>query len=71
MQLTGKQIVERDILQNVCVNGIQQQGVEVRIDRGFVVQMSVPVSLMVDLRPMLWGHFSKLNFPLRSRRAPE
>ena len=31
MQLTGKQIVERDILQNVCVNGIQQQGIDVRL----------------------------------------
>lgn len=31
MQLTGKQIVERDILQNVCVNGIQQQGIDVRV----------------------------------------
>lgn len=31
MQLTGKQIVERGILQNVCVNGIQQQGIDVRV----------------------------------------
>lgn len=31
MQLTGKQIVERGILQNVCVDGIQQQGVDVRL----------------------------------------
>lgn len=37
MQLTGKQIVERDILQNVCVSGIQQQGVDVRLDRVFEV----------------------------------
>lgn len=33
MQLTGRQIVERGIVTNACEDGIQQQGVDVRIDR--------------------------------------
>lgn len=37
MQLTGKQIVERGILQNICTCGIQQQGVDVRIDKVFKI----------------------------------
>lgn len=32
MQLTGKQIVERGIVYNTCEEGIQQQGVDVRLD---------------------------------------
>ena len=31
MQLTGKQIVENHIITNVCEEGIQQQGVDVRL----------------------------------------
>lgn len=31
MQLTGKQIVENGIVTNVCAEGIQQQGVDVRV----------------------------------------
>lgn len=37
MQLTGKQIVERNIIGGVCPEGIQQQGVDVRIDGVFEV----------------------------------
>ena len=37
MQLTGKQIVNRGIVTNVCEDGIQQQGVDVRIDKVFKV----------------------------------
>lgn len=37
MQLTGKQIVEKGIITGVCEEGIQQQGVDVRIDRVFEV----------------------------------
>ena len=37
MQLTGKQIVEQGIVYNVCEKGVQQQGVDVRIDRVFEV----------------------------------
>ena len=37
MQLTGKQIVEKGIVIGVCEEGIQQQGVDVRIDRVFEV----------------------------------
>ena len=33
MQLTGQQIVSRNIVTNVCEDGIQQQGVDVRIDK--------------------------------------
>ena len=37
MQLTGKQIVEKGIIIGVCEEGIQQQGVDVRIDKVFEV----------------------------------
>ena len=37
MQLTGQQIVSRNIVTNVCEDGIQQQGVDVRIDKVFKV----------------------------------
>lgn len=37
MQLTGEQIVVRGIVSNTCKDGIQQQGVDVRIDRVFKV----------------------------------
>lgn len=37
MQLTGEQIVNRRIVTNVCQDGIQQQGVDVRIDKVFKV----------------------------------
>ena len=37
MQLTGKQIVEKGIITGVCDKGIQQQGVDVRIDKVFEV----------------------------------
>lgn len=37
MQLTGQQIVCRNIVTNVCEDGIQQQGVDVRIDKVFRV----------------------------------
>ena len=37
MQLTGKQIVGKGIVTNVCEDGIQQQGVDVRIDKVFKV----------------------------------
>lgn len=37
MQLTGKQIVEKGIIIGVCEEGIQQQGIDVRIDRVFEV----------------------------------
>lgn len=37
MQLTGKQIVEKGIIIGACEEGIQQQGVDVRIDRVFEV----------------------------------
>lgn len=33
MQLTGKQIVERGIITNFCEEGIQQQGIDVRLDK--------------------------------------
>lgn len=32
MQLTGKQIVEQEIITNWCGDGLQQQGVDVRLD---------------------------------------
>lgn len=32
MQLTGKQIVERGIVRNHCEAGVQQQGVDVRVE---------------------------------------
>lgn len=35
MQLTGKQIVEKGIVTNVCITGIQQQGVDVRVSKIF------------------------------------
>lgn len=35
MQLTGKQIVEKGIVTNVCSDGIQQQGVDVRLVKVF------------------------------------
>lgn len=37
MQLTGQQIVARNIVTNVCEDGIQQQGVDVRIDKLYKV----------------------------------
>lgn len=37
MQLTGQQIVNRNIVTNVCKDGIQQQGVDVRLDRVYKV----------------------------------
>lgn len=37
MQLTGQQIVCRNIVTNVCEDSIQQQGVDVRIDKVFKV----------------------------------
>ena len=37
MQLTGKQIVENHIITNVCEEGIQQQGVDVRVKKISVV----------------------------------
>lgn len=33
MQLTGKQIVERGIITNFSEDGVQQQGIDVRIDK--------------------------------------
>ena len=35
MQLTGKQIIERGIVTNYCPEGLQQQGIDVRIDKIF------------------------------------
>lgn len=32
MQLTGKEIIEKGIIQNHCEEGIQQQGIDVRVD---------------------------------------
>ena len=32
MQLTGKEIIEQGIITNYCEEGIQQQGIDVRID---------------------------------------
>ena len=32
MQLTGKQIVEREIIKGYCADAIQQQGIDVRVD---------------------------------------
>lgn len=32
MQLTGKEIIEQEIITNYCKEGIQQQGIDVRID---------------------------------------
>jgi dUTP pyrophosphatase len=40
MQLTGKQIVEREIITGVCSEGIQQQGVDVRVSNIFIVNDS-------------------------------
>ena len=37
MQLTGKQIVNQGIINGVCPEGIQQQGVDVRLDKVFEV----------------------------------
>ena len=37
MQLTGQLIVEEGIVSNVCKDGIQQQGVDVRIDKVYKV----------------------------------
>ena len=37
MQLTGQQIAVRNIVTNVCKDGIQQQGVDVRIDKVYKV----------------------------------
>ena len=31
MQLTGKNIIEKEIIKNACVGGIQQQGVDLRV----------------------------------------
>lgn len=33
MQLTGKEILERGIITNSCKAGLQQQGIDVRVDR--------------------------------------
>ena len=35
MQLTGKQIVENNIITNYCAEGVQQQGVDVRVAKVF------------------------------------
>lgn len=37
MQLTGKEIIEKGIITNHCDEGVQQQGVDVRLDRVFAV----------------------------------
>lgn len=37
MQLTGKEIIEKGIITNHCDEGIQQQGIDVRLDRVFAV----------------------------------
>lgn len=46
MQLTGKQIIEKQIISNYCEEGIQQQGLDVRLDSVSYVQGSgvVPVT---------------------------
>lgn len=35
MQLTGKEIVKSGIITNTCMEGVQQQGIDVRIDNIF------------------------------------
>ena len=35
MQLTGKEIIRRGIITNACEDGVQQQGIDVRIDNIF------------------------------------
>lgn len=37
MQLTGKQIVEREIITNYCEEGVQQQGIDVRLKAVYVL----------------------------------
>ncbi len=62
MQLTGKQIVERGIVTGACEDGIQQQGVDVRIakistvgenclDYGFVPAKGKTVTPMCESVP--------------------
>lgn len=37
MQLTGKQIIEKGIITNYCEEGVQQQGVDVRLKNVYVL----------------------------------
>ena len=37
MQLTGKNIIEKSIIKNACVGGIQQQGIDLRVKEIFKV----------------------------------
>lgn len=41
MQLTGKQILESNIITNLCSEGIQQQGVDVRLKNVFAIVFSL------------------------------
>lgn len=40
MQLTGKEIIERGIIKHYCDAGIQQQGIDVRLDRIYKIDQS-------------------------------
>lgn len=66
MQLTGQLIVEKGIVTNVCKDGIQQQGVDVRIDKVYKVygEGGLVPSLGKTIRPkyeeiepeeLVWG----------------
>ena len=40
MQLTGKEIVNKGIITNYCQEGVQQQGIDVRVDKVFSISSS-------------------------------
>ena len=73
MQLTGQQIVSRSIVNNVCEDGIQQQGVDVRIDKVYKVcdgEGLVPIAGKTirpkykEIKPeeLVWGNGVQGNY---------
>ncbi len=40
MQLTGNEIIERGIIKHYCAEGVQQQGIDVRLDRIYKIDQS-------------------------------
>lgn len=50
MQLTGKEILSRCIVYNTCPEAIQQQGVDVRLDKVFIVNPNDSERAMVPVR---------------------
>ena len=55
MQLTGKEIIRRGIITNACEDGVQQQGIDVRLENiyktspnGFVIMPLLIISFPVN-----------------------